>query len=356
MNYLKLGLISLAFLSSISMADRQVLSHNIEPNEQIMSTMGEDNFLAIKKNNSSYQFKITNSSNDALIQAPLPWQPSHLESFNDIDRSLIGSLKKNGFNGDGNLAVVSPGGIVKSFENVNDFGSLNSSGGFFIISNQAGESTLSTYSENLKKISSRSFSSGLVKRNMVSVSKDGKELVFSSPSPDMSHRKSITKYSGHDFSKEIKYVFGGAPLYQAVSFGDNELAINVSGKLVAFRGQTAVWTYEPKPYFSVNLVATSQDKNYLVIKGDSGEVALINSEGNELFRVDNRNGSEVSVKGKFALVTNNGLAKKFSLETGKKVQEVRINDTSKVIGLSQNNIYVTDKRYGGLNKAQEKDK
>ncbi|MBP59453.1 MULTISPECIES: hypothetical protein [Idiomarina] len=354
MNYLKLSVIPLAFLTSISMAQQQVLSHDMEPSEETVFTIGKDNFLGIMKDKSSYQLKITNSSNEALIQTNLPWKPSHLETFNDIERSLIGSLKKNGFNGDGNLAVLDSKGIVKSFKNVSDYGSLNSSGGFFIISNEVDKPTLSTYSENLKEISSRNFPSELVKRSMVSVSKDGKELVFSSPSPDMSHRKSITKYSGHNFSKETKYEFGGAPLYQAVSFGDNQLAINVGGKLVAFRNGNAVWTYEPKPYFSANLVSTSQDKNYLIIKGDSGEVALISSQGDEIFRVNNKNGSEVSVKGKFALVTSNGLAKKFSLETGKKVQEVNIKDTNKVIGLSQNIIYISDRRNGGVNKAQNK--
>ncbi|WP_417660040.1 hypothetical protein [Pseudidiomarina sp.] len=282
MDYLKLSVISLAFFSTVALAQQHVLSH-----------------------------------------ADLPWQPTHVETFNNLNRSLIGSLKKNGFDGDGNFAVLDARGIIKSFKNVIDFGTFNSTGGFFIISDDHGEAIVSSYDQNLTKISSRSFSSNLVKWSIVSVSKDGTELVFSSPSPDMSSRKSLTKYSGHNFSHATNYAFSEAPLYQAISFGDNLLAINVDRNLVAFEGENIAWTYEPNPYISVNSLSASQDKQYLIVKSDVGDVAIIGHSGKEIFRVKNKGGSAVTVKDNVAVITNNGVTKKYSLETGREIEAIK---------------------------------
>jgi hypothetical protein len=353
MNYLKLTLIFLAFFMSVAFAQQSILKHDMRHGDESIFTIGKNNFISIKKVENSYRAEIIDSSQNRVAQIELPWSPTHVETFGNIERSLIGSLNKNGFNGDNGLVVLEGSGLIKSFTNVVDYGATNSDGGFFVITDEQDSPILTSFDRDLTKISSRKLSSDMVKRSLISVSKDGQELVISSPSPDISSRESITKYSGYNFSVETKYEFSGTPLFQAVSFGDNSLAINVNGALIAFSDKKVIWTYEPKPYFRVNALSTSQDKQHLIVKGDTGQVALLRSNGVEVFRENNKGGSVVYVNDNVAVVTNQQVARKFSLSTGKKIQESKLNDTDKVVGISHDAIYTSNKRGGELKELKK---
>lgn len=303
---------------------------------QLIKSIG---YSSIIKDKNSFKYSVVDNDDNLKFVFILPWKPTHRSVTNGSAKTLIGSLKRNGHNGVGELLIFDENGLVKSFTHVVHFDAVSDDGNFYIIKDKNNKHELTVYDTNLKSIGSKSFTEGFDNHSLLSISPSGDRISLSAASPDMSSRKTAKVYFGSDYEKHLEWHFDGLPIYQVNQLKQGITTLNVNHKLIAFKGPEKVWEFPNHGRrFLVNAVEASQNGKYLFIQDrrDTTNFVVLNFKGKVIIDSESLKGEfnylkehsrfYFALKNDALIIRNNqlNLLDVYSLNTGKRVKKLRL--------------------------------
>lgn len=222
----------------------------------------------------------------SLSTVTLQWPASHIWALPD-NYVLVAALKIAPNPAAPNQAVlIKDGKILKEYQDVRNIHQIAGSNKFALEVQQAADSkdTLLHIIDPMQGVVKSALIPQSSKNRKVSVAPDLSGLVMAPFSTDASSVSELTFYSGDKFDVKQQYSFASQPIYQAVAMTQGLVVINQDRKLVAKLANNTRWQLPDANFsFRVDMLSSVSNPACLLIREDSGRIAVVDRDGTVLF-------------------------------------------------------------------------